>query len=74
MDDLRAGFEDGYLRPLPVQTWSLDHGIDAYAAVGKGATSNKHVLRNWRRFPMSPIKEIAEFGEKDPTLLFWMSM
>jgi NADPH:quinone reductase len=44
MDDLRAGFEDGHLRPSPIQTWTLDQGIDAYAAVEKGATSSKHVL------------------------------
>jgi NADPH:quinone reductase len=44
MDDLRAGFEDGHLRPSPVQTWTLDQGIDAYAAVEKGGTSSKHVL------------------------------
>jgi NADPH:quinone reductase-like Zn-dependent oxidoreductase len=44
MDSLRAGFEDGHLRPLPVQTWTLERGIDAYAAVAKGATSSKQVL------------------------------
>jgi NADPH:quinone reductase len=44
MDDLRAGFEDGHLRPSSVQTWTLDQGIDAYAAVEKGVTSSKHVL------------------------------
>jgi NADPH2:quinone reductase len=44
MDDLRGGFEGGHLRPSPVQTWTLDRGIDAYEAVEKGATSKKHVL------------------------------
>jgi NADPH2:quinone reductase len=44
MNELRAGFEDGYLHPSPVQTWSLDQGVDAYAAVEKRATSKKHVL------------------------------
>jgi NADPH:quinone reductase len=44
MDALRAGFEGGYLRPSPVQTWSLDQRIDAYTAVEKGLTSNKHVF------------------------------
>jgi NADPH2:quinone reductase len=44
MNDLRAGFEDGHLRPSPVQTWTLDQGIDAYVAVEKRATSRKHVL------------------------------
>jgi NADPH:quinone reductase len=44
MDELRAGFEGGYLRPSPVQTWSLDQGIEAYTSVEKGAASNKHVF------------------------------
>jgi NADPH:quinone reductase len=44
MDDLRGGFEEGHLRPSPVQTWTLERGIDAYEAVKKGATSKKHVL------------------------------
>jgi NADPH2:quinone reductase len=44
MNDLRAGFEDGHLRPSPVQTWTLDQGIDAYVVVEKRATSRKHVL------------------------------
>jgi NADPH:quinone reductase-like Zn-dependent oxidoreductase len=44
MNHLRAGFEDGHLRPSPVQTWTLDQGIDAYEAVEKGATSRKNVL------------------------------
>jgi NADPH2:quinone reductase len=43
MDELRAGFEGGYLQPSPVQKWSLDQAIDAYTAVEKG-TSLKHVL------------------------------
>lgn len=44
MDGLRPGFEGGYLRPSPVQTWSLNQAIEAYSAVEKGATSSKHVL------------------------------
>jgi NADPH:quinone reductase len=44
MDGLRVGFEDGHLPPSSVQTWTLDQGIDAYAAVEKGATSSKHVF------------------------------
>ena len=44
MDNLRAGFEDGHLRPSSVQTWTLDQGIDAYTAVEKGTTSSKNVL------------------------------
>jgi NADPH2:quinone reductase len=44
MDDLRAGFEEGHLRPSTLQTWSLDQAVDAYEAVGKGNASTKHVL------------------------------
>jgi NADPH2:quinone reductase len=44
MDKLRVGFEDGYLRTAPVESWSLDQAIDAYAAVEKGANSKKHVF------------------------------
>jgi NADPH:quinone reductase-like Zn-dependent oxidoreductase len=44
MDELRAGFEDGYLRASPVQSWSLDQAIDAYTAVEKGTGSSKHVF------------------------------
>ena len=44
MDKLRAGFEDGYLRASPVQRWSLDQAIEAYTAVEKGTSSNKHVF------------------------------
>jgi NADPH2:quinone reductase len=44
MDQLRTGFEGGYLQVSPVQTWSLDQAIDAYTAVGKGMTLDKHVF------------------------------
>jgi NADPH:quinone reductase len=44
MNQLRAGFEDGHLRPSPIQRWSLDQAIDAYTAVEKGISSSKHVL------------------------------
>jgi NADPH2:quinone reductase len=44
MDKLRAGFEEGYLRTSPVQSWSLDQAIDAYTAVEKGTSFNKHVF------------------------------
>ena len=35
MDELRVGFDDGHLRPSPIQTWTLDQGIDAYSVVGR---------------------------------------
>jgi NADPH2:quinone reductase len=44
MDELRAGFEGGYLRTAPVQSWSLDQAINAYTAVEKGTTLAKHIL------------------------------
>jgi hypothetical protein len=44
MDELRAGFEGGYLRTSPVQGWSLDQAIDAYTAVEKGTGLSKHVF------------------------------
>ena len=44
MDALRAGFEDGDLSVSAVQTWPLDHGIDAYEAVLKGEGASKQVL------------------------------
>jgi NADPH:quinone reductase len=44
MDNLRAGFDDGYLRPSPVETWPLDRGVEAYAAVAKGRMSSKQIL------------------------------
>jgi NADPH2:quinone reductase len=44
MDKLRAGFDDGHLRPSPVETWPLDRGVEVYAAVERGTKSSKQVL------------------------------
>ena len=44
MNDLRAGFEAGALKPPALKTWPLAHAIDAYFAVANGDTSAKHVL------------------------------
>lgn len=44
MDKLRAGFKEGHLRTSPAQSWSLDQAIDAYTAVEKGTSLNKHVF------------------------------
>jgi NADPH:quinone reductase len=44
MDSLRAGFEDGHLRPPSVQTWSLEQAVEAYSAVQGGMPGSKHVL------------------------------
>jgi NADPH:quinone reductase len=44
MDQLRTGFDEGYLRVSPVQRWSLDQAIDAYTAVEKATSSNKQAF------------------------------
>jgi NADPH2:quinone reductase len=44
MDSLRPGFEGRHLRPPRIQTWSLEHAVDAYAAVQAGTSGSKHVL------------------------------
>jgi len=43
MTELRAGFEDGHLRPSPIQSWALEQGVEAYAAV-ENRTRKKQVL------------------------------
>jgi NADPH:quinone reductase len=44
MDQLRAGFEQGKLKPSPTTTWPLARAVEAYAAVEKGGSSTTHVL------------------------------
>jgi NADPH:quinone reductase-like Zn-dependent oxidoreductase len=44
MDHLRVGFDEGHLRPPPVQTWPLERAVDAYLAVEKGSGSTKQVV------------------------------
>ncbi|MGD0865464.1 MAG: zinc-binding alcohol dehydrogenase family protein [Rhizomicrobium sp.] len=44
MDGLRPGFEDGQFTPPAVKTWAMDRAIDAYEAVAKGGSSDKHVI------------------------------
>ncbi len=44
MNNLRAGFQEGYLRAPSVTTWPLDRAIEAYQAVEKGGGPTKHVL------------------------------
>jgi NADPH:quinone reductase-like Zn-dependent oxidoreductase len=43
LDALKPGFESGALKPYEVQTWTLDHAVEAYEVVGKGSPL-KHVL------------------------------
>jgi NADPH2:quinone reductase len=44
LDQLRPGFEDGYLRPASVRTWPLVEAIVAYEAVAAGGSGTKHVI------------------------------
>ena len=44
MDKLREGFDDGHLRPSPVETWPLQRGVEAYAAVASGKMTSKQIL------------------------------
>jgi len=55
MDDLRAGFETGALKPPVVKTWPLPRAIDAYLAVANGDTSAKHVLLPNRARPAATL-------------------
>src|SRR3984885_4820877 len=44
MHKLRTGFEEGYLRTTPVDSWSLDQAIVAYTAIEKRTSLNKQVF------------------------------
>jgi len=45
MNNLRPGFEEGYLQPpLEITTWPLERAVEAYEAVEKGGSSAKHIL------------------------------
>ena len=44
MNELRAGFEQGFLQPPAVTTWPLDRAVEAYQAVEKGGSPAKQVL------------------------------
>jgi NADPH:quinone reductase-like Zn-dependent oxidoreductase len=45
MNQLRPGFEEGILRPPPVQTWGFKDAPRAYEAVAKGTGDRKQVLK-----------------------------
>jgi hypothetical protein len=45
MNRLRAGFEEGVLRPPPVQTWGFKDAPRAYEAVAERIGDKKHVLK-----------------------------
>ncbi len=44
MNDLRAGFQEGYLQAPAIRTWPLKGGVEAYELVEKGGAPIKHVL------------------------------
>ena len=44
MNDLRAGFQEGYLQAPAIRTWPLERGVEAYELVEKGGAPIKHVL------------------------------
>jgi NADPH2:quinone reductase len=44
MNELRVGFEQGYLTPAAIRTWPLERAVEAYTAVAAGESSVKHVL------------------------------
>jgi NADPH2:quinone reductase len=45
MNQLRAGFEEGVLRPPPVQTWAFKDAPRAYEAVAERIGNRKQVLK-----------------------------
>jgi len=49
LDELRAGFEAGVLKPPPIQAWAFADAPGAYAAVAKGHGDRKHVLKTGSR-------------------------
>jgi NADPH:quinone reductase-like Zn-dependent oxidoreductase len=44
MNQLRAGFENGYLEAPTVTTWPLERAVEAYQVVAKGGAQTKQVL------------------------------
>jgi NADPH:quinone reductase len=44
MNQLRAGFEAGYLQASEITTWTLERAVEAYEAVEKGGLPTKQVL------------------------------
>jgi len=44
MNDLRGGFQEGYLQAPAIRTWPLERSVEAYELVEKGGAPTKHVL------------------------------
>lgn len=44
LDQLRPGFDEGFLQPPDLKAWPLDQAVEAYRAVASGKSRVKHVL------------------------------
>jgi len=44
MNDLRAGFQEGYLQAPAIKSWPLERSVEAYESVEKGGAPTRHVL------------------------------
>jgi NADPH:quinone reductase len=44
LDELRAGFEGGHLRPPEIATWPLERAVEAYEVVKQGGERTKQLL------------------------------
>jgi NADPH2:quinone reductase len=47
LDRLRAGFEQGKLKPSPVQPWPIAKAVEAYQLAERGGSPTKQVLLPW---------------------------
>jgi NADPH:quinone reductase len=47
LDKLRAGFEQGKLKPSPVFAWPIAKAVEAYQLAERGGSPTKHVLLPW---------------------------
>lgn len=44
LDQMRAGFDEGFLAPPGIETWDFEAAPSAYAALAKKGNARKHVL------------------------------
>ena len=47
LNQLRAGFEQGRLKPSPVQNWPIARAVEAYQLVERGGSPAKQILLPW---------------------------
>ena len=45
MNELRTGFQEGYLRAPAITTWPFERAVEAYMAVESGGLSTRQVLQ-----------------------------